>query len=132
MVLYICKNFIIISEMVFNLQSRHMYIVEMAMFTVQRVITPQVGKPELRFMSSASCLIVLYICVKFRENIEQTQLHSRNGSFQYLLCLKDCNSKSRLTRVMIFLYSACGLMMLYICEKFHNNISNFYQLKKRT
>ena len=28
----------------------------------------KVGKPELRFMCSASRLIVLYICVKFGEN----------------------------------------------------------------
>ena len=44
-------------------------MVETAMFNVQRVKTPKVGKPELRFMCSARYLIVLYICVKFRENI---------------------------------------------------------------
>ena len=44
-------------------------MVEMAMFNVQRVITPKVGNPELRFMCSAHCLIMLYICVHFRENI---------------------------------------------------------------
>ena len=50
------------------------------MFNVQRAITPKVGKPELLFMCSACHLIMLYICVKFRENIangvrvmEQTQ-----------------------------------------------------------
>ena len=49
----------------FQLQSRHDYIAEMTMFTVQRAITPKVGKPELRFMCSAHRLIVLYSCVKF-------------------------------------------------------------------
>ena len=44
-------------------------MVEMAMFSVQRAITSKVGIPELRFMCSAHCLIVLYICVKFGENI---------------------------------------------------------------
>ena len=44
-------------------------MVELAMFNVQRVITPKVGKPELWFMYSAHSLMVLYICVKFRENI---------------------------------------------------------------
>ena len=63
------RNFIIISQTVFNLQSRHKYMVKMAMFNVQRTITPKVGKPELRFMCSASCLLVFYICVKYRENI---------------------------------------------------------------
>ena len=41
----------------------------MAMFNVQRAVTPKVGKPELEFMCSARRLIVLYICVEFRENI---------------------------------------------------------------
>ena len=44
-------------------------MVEMTMFNVQRAITPKVGKSELQFMCSAHRLIVLYICVKFRENI---------------------------------------------------------------
>ena len=44
-------------------------MVEMAMFNVQRAIISEVGKPELRFMCSAHPLIVLYLCVKFGENI---------------------------------------------------------------
>ena len=44
-------------------------MVELAKFKVQRVISPFVGKPELWFMCSAGCLMVLYICVKFRANI---------------------------------------------------------------
>ena len=63
------RSFIKISEMVFSLQSGHKYMVEMAMFNVQWAITPKVGKPELRFMCSACCHIVIYICEKFRENI---------------------------------------------------------------
>ena len=35
------------------------------MLNIQRAITPKVDKPELRFMCSASHLIMLYICVKF-------------------------------------------------------------------
>ena len=35
----------------------------------QRAITPKVGKPELRFMSSARCLMVFDVCVKFHENM---------------------------------------------------------------
>ena len=78
------KNFMKISQSVFNLQSGHEYMVEMAMFNVQRAITPKVGKPELQFMCSASRLIVLYICVKFHENVrngirvtERTRVHGR-------------------------------------------------------
>ena len=39
------------------------------MFNIQKVITPKVGKTELRYMCAARRLIVFYICVKFRENI---------------------------------------------------------------
>ena len=39
------------------------------MFNIQRVITLKVGKPELQIMCSTCCLMVLYICVKFHENI---------------------------------------------------------------
>ena len=65
------RSFIKISGMGFNLQSGHEQMEEMAMFNVQRAITPKVGKPELRFMYSACRLIVLYIYiyVNFRENI---------------------------------------------------------------
>ena len=44
-------------------------MVEMAMFNVQRAMTPKVGKSELRFMCSSCHLILLYICVKLGENI---------------------------------------------------------------
>ena len=39
------------------------------MFNVQKIITPKVGKLELQFKCSASRVMVLYICVKFCENI---------------------------------------------------------------
>ena len=53
----------------FQLRSGHEYMVEKAMFNVQRAITPKVGKLELWFMCSASYIMVFYICVKFCENI---------------------------------------------------------------
>ena len=46
-------------------------MVEMAMFNVQRTITPKVGKPELQFMCSECRLMVLFICMKFNENISE-------------------------------------------------------------
>ena len=42
-------------------------MLEMAMFNVQRAITPKVGKSELRFMCSARHPIKLYICVKYHK-----------------------------------------------------------------
>ena len=77
------------------------YMVEMAMFNVQMAITPKVGKPELRFILFACCLIVLYNCMKFRETIlngfeltERTRIPGRNG---YVQCSKGNNFKSRQT-----------------------------------
>ena len=82
--------------------------------------------------------MMLYICVKFHQNIwngfqlpQRTRIHSRNGYFQNLLCSKGRNSKSRLTRVTVFSSARC-VMVLYICEKFHQNIRNGFQLTKRT
>ena len=55
------RNFIIVSQTVCNLQSGHEYVVEMALFNVQRAITPKVDIPELQFMCSARCLIMLTV-----------------------------------------------------------------------
>ena len=71
-----------ISRTVSELRSGHKYIPEMAMFNIQKAITPKVGKPELWFMHSAHCLLVLYIAGKFCEKVsngirvmEQTKNH---------------------------------------------------------
>ena len=53
--------------MVFELQSGHDNIAKFTIF--QRAITPKIGSPELRFLRSACRLMLLYICVKFHENI---------------------------------------------------------------
>ena len=101
------RSFIKISGTVFDLQSGQEYIVEMAEFNVQRAITPKVDSPELRFMCSARRLIVLYICVKLRDNIlngfqltEPTRVYDRNG---YVQCIVGNISKSR----QIQSYSSC-------------------------
>ena len=96
--LYIYVKLLEISQIVFNSHSGRDYMVEMAIFNVQRAITPKVGNPKLCFMCSA----LLYICVKFLENIsndlqltQRTRGHGRND---YIKC---SNSKSRKTRVMV-------------------------------
>ena len=72
-------HFIKISGRAFNLQSGQEYIVEMAIlniYYVQRALTPKVGKPELLFLGSACCLMVLYI---FYNNISKVfNLQSRH------------------------------------------------------
>ena len=84
----------------FMLQSRHEYVVEMAIFNVQRAITPKVCNPELQFLRSARLLMVLNICVKFHENIlnvfEVTEYVVKIAIFQ---CSKGNNSKRMQSRV---------------------------------
>ena len=74
-------------------------------------------------MLSACCLILLYICVKFCENItkgirvmERIRVHGRIG---YDQCSNY--SKSRLIRVTVHL-SVHHLIVLYIVVNFHENI----------
>ena len=109
--------------MVFNLQSGHGYIVEMAVFNicyVKRAATPKVGYPELRFLGSAPCLMVPYIIVKFHNNIlngfqltVQIRVHGRNS---YVQCSKGNNSRSRQTRVMVHMFCMWSYSALYLCE----------------
>ena len=69
----------------------------------------------------------LHICVKFRENItngfrvmERTRVHCRNG---YVQCSNGNNSKSSKPELR-FMCSIHRFMVLYICVKFRENISN--------
>ena len=108
--------------MVFNLHSGHEFIVEMAMFNVQRAITPKVSKPALRYMCSALCLMVLYICVKLRENIsnlirvmERTRVYGRNG---YVQSSKGNNSKSRQTPVKVHVFCTLSHSALHWVRSF--------------
>ena len=109
-----------ISKTFFNLQSGHENMVEMAMFNFQRAIIPTVDKSELWYMCSAHRLIVLYTCVKFRENITncirvvaRTRLHGRNC---YVQCSKGKDSISRQTRVLVHVFCTHGA--LHLCEIF--------------
>ena len=63
-------------------------------------------------MCSARCLMVLYICEKFHQNIwngfqltEWTQVHGRNG---YVECSKGNISKRRQTRVTVMFIKNYG------------------------
>ena len=55
-----------ICQAVLKLWSRHKIV------NTPRAITPKVGKPELRFMCSAHCLMVFNVCVKFHENMSSS------------------------------------------------------------
>ena len=76
----------------------------MKIVNTQRAITPEVGNPELWFMHSACCLMVFNICVKFHENMSSDfKLMERT---QKLLTHKGNNSKSRKTRVTVYVFCA--------------------------
>ena len=44
----------------------------MKIVNTQRAITPKADKPELRFLCSASGLMVFNVCVKFHENVSSS------------------------------------------------------------
>ena len=67
--------------------------------------------------------MLLYICVRFHENIsngfqlsERILVHGRNGYFQYLLCSKGCNSIGRLTTAMVLVFCTLSHDALPLCE----------------
>ena len=89
-------------------------------------------RQELLFLCSARHLMVLYISMKFHENILNCfQVIEGTKKFQL------SNIKGRITPKMYrqelrFLCSARYLMMLYISMKFHKKILNSFQLVERT
>ena len=80
-------------------------MVEMAIFNIQRAITPKVCNRELRFLRSVRRLMVLNICVKCHENTlngfevtERTHVCSKIAIFQ---CSKGNNSDRMQFRVTV-------------------------------
>ena len=71
--------------------------------------------------------MILYMCERFHENIsnrfqltERTRVHGGND---YVQCSKGNNSKVSKSELW-FMCSARFLMVLYICVKFRENITN--------
>ena len=87
---------------------------------VQRGENPKAYQSELRFLCFANCIMMIYICTKFQENIsnsfqvtEWTQKYYRNHYFQ---SSKGHNSKSRLTRVTVLVFCTLSHNALHLCE----------------
>ena len=104
-------------------------------YYVQSAIINQVCKPELWLLCSAHPIIVLYIRMKFHENIsndfediECTHVYGGNGHFQYS---KSNNSKSRKTRVTVHVFCMSS-HRVNICVKFHENMSSDFKVLERT
>ena len=69
--------------------------------------TPKAGNSELCFLCSAHHIVVIYICIKFQNNIsnifklQSRHMYYRNHDFQ---CSKGHNSKSSLRRVTVLVF----------------------------
>ena len=61
-----------ISETIFKLQKGHKYMTGITNYNVQRALTPKAGNRELWFLCSAHHIMVIYICIKFQENISNS------------------------------------------------------------
>ena len=99
-----------------------------------RAVTPKAGNSELLFLCFANCIRVMYVCIKFQENIsnsfpvtEWTQIHYRNHYLQSpkgiwlswgLMTRQPLwhNSKSRLARVMVLVFYTLSHDVLHLCE----------------
>ena len=89
---------------------------EMTVFNVQRTITPKVGNSELWFMCSACCLIMLYICVKFRENTTNgIRVMERTRVWLCSMFIGN-NSVSRQIRVTVHVFCTSSHGDLHWCE----------------
>ena len=97
------------------------YMIWITIDNVQRAVTPKVGKSELWFLYFANCIMVIYICIKFQENIsnsvqhvtEWTQIYYRNHYFQ---SSKGHNSKGMLNRVTVLVFCTSSYDNLDFCE----------------
>ena len=87
-------------------------------YYVQWAIINKVCEPELCFLCFAHPIIVLYICMKFQENISLRFLRYRADTSVWAIINKICKPE------IWFLCSAHPIIMLYIRMKFHENISN--------
>ena len=87
---------------------------------IQRAVTPKTGDSELWCLCFAHHIMVIYICIKFQENIsnsfqvtEWTQIYYRNHYFQ---SSKGYNSKGGLTRVTFLVLCTTCHNALHLCE----------------
>ena len=95
---------------------------------------------KYKYKSYGSCilhliLMLVNICMKYSWKYLERFLSYRATwtypkiyyfQFQRAITPKMCNPE------LSFMHSACRLMLLYICVKFHENISNGFWVKERT
>ena len=115
-----------ISHTVFKLQNGHKYIAEIAIFNVQRAMIPELGNQKLWFMSSACLLMLLYICVKFRENISNGIKLWSGHNVKVTDGRMDCRQMARWTNTKNF--RGYNIIPCYFFVSGHKN--NQWILKK--
>ena len=114
------RSFINISGTVFNLQSRHNYLVEMAMFNVHRAIIPNIGKPW--FMGHVFCTSLhsaLHLCGFVKISCTAFNLQSGHEYMVEMAMLNvqmAINTKSRQTRVTVHEFCTSSDSPLNLCE----------------
>ena len=103
----------------------------MTIVEFQRGITTKLYRQESRILYSARHLMMLYISMKFHDKFLERFSSYRADTNLLFSNLKGNNSKMY-RQELWFLWSACRLMMLYICMKFHENILNGFQVIEQT
>ena len=73
------------------------------------------------YRAFAYCLMMLYICTKFHQNMLKDFRASEGLNFQYSKYSKGHNSVKMYVEVWS-LFSANRLIMRFICTKFHEKI----------
>ena len=84
---------------------------------------------ELRFFYSANLLIVIDICTKFHENILDNNKILERHNFNRKNSKRHKSVKKE--GWLRFFNSAYRLIMVYICNKSHENILDGIKIKER-
>ena len=97
---------------------------------VPKAITQKALMQELRFLNSACHLILVDICMKIHEDsLKAFQVVERTRLRRYLVMVKvplEITQKVQMQDLW-FLHSACPLMLVDICMRFHD--ASLYGLK---
>ena len=97
----------------------------------QRGITSKMYRQELQFLVCAHLLMMLYISMKFHENILRGFQVTERHKMTIIKFQRGITTKLHRQELQ-FLYSACRLLMLYIAIKFHENILKGFQVIEQT
>ena len=84
---------------------------------VQRAVTPKAGNSELRFLCFANSIMVIYICIKFRENISVFKLQNGHKYISEAVSMLVWGLNSEEFEVTVGVYESSVLSpLLFIIE----------------